>query len=376
MPGELYAYQEIAKRMNQVFWADNPEQTKNLFLVGNYEELYGRSAAPLESDPLDWLNAVHPDDREAVEARLPLQAAGSFDMTFRVVHPDGTLKWLHDRAFLVRDPEGKPLYHAGIVEDVTEARLLEERLRQDQTMTAIGALAGGVAHDFNNLLAIVLGNLDIALAGDLPAPLHEALTRALDAADRGAGLTRRLLAYSRRQLLTPGPIDGAAFLRGRKALIEDVLGAEISLRIAIEDGLWTCFADDRDLETALVNLAINGHEAMTAGGTLTIAADNVRLDARYATRHAAVTAGDYVRFSVTDTGAGMTAAVVDQAFEPFFTTKGVGHVSGLGLAMAYGFARQSGGHITLHSAPGKGTTVELYLPRLVPGPNDGAGPAA
>ena len=250
------------------------------------------------------------------------------------------------------------------VRDVSGRKAIEERLRHSAKMEAVGRLTAGIAHDFNNLLTVVLGNLENARRQSALA--ETALLRALDNATRGArraaGLTERLLAFARRKPLDPRTIDVNVLVAGMSDLLQRTLGEEISVRVSrASDDPWTTEVDPTELEAAILNLAVNARDAMASGGELTIETANVELDAGYAAANHDVKPGDYVRISVSDTGAGMPPAVLKQAFEPFFTTKG-GRGTGLGLSQVYGFAKQSGGHVKLYSEPGLGTTAKLYLP--------------
>lgn len=240
-------------------------------------------------------------------------------------------------------------------------RQAEEQLRQSQKMEAIGQLTGGIAHDFNNLLTVVVGNLDTLIprlkANDERGLAEEALGGAL----RGAELTRQLLMFARRQDLAPAPTDVARKLQETGAMLRRTLGDAISLSIKLPDDLWWCQTDAGQLENALLNLAINARDAMPDGGPLTIEASALHIDTIDA--HVNLAPGDYVKISVTDGGCGIAADIRDRVFEPFFTTKSAGQGTGLGLAMVYGFAKQSGGHLSLYSEVGVGTTLNLYLPR-------------
>jgi len=238
----------------------------------------------------------------------------------------------------------------------------EARLFQSQRLEALGQLTGGVAHDFNNLLTVVSGNLQM-LEERLDDPFSQKLAKAaLRATARGADLTRKLLAFSRRQTLQPRAIDVAQLLDSLADVLRRTLGANIDVRTACDEGLPPAKADPGMLDTALLNLAVNARDAMPDGGRLTLQAQLEHLDADYAGRHAEVAPGEYVEISVSDNGTGMPPEVLARAFEPFFTTKDHGKGSGLGLSLVYGFVKQSGGHIAVYSEPGMGTTIRLYLP--------------
>ncbi|NKL38055.1 response regulator [Rhizobium leguminosarum bv. viciae] len=242
-----------------------------------------------------------------------------------------------------------------------------EALRQAQKMEAVGQLTGGVAHDFNNLLQVIVGNLD-TLSRNLPPEmgrLRRATAQAMTGARRAAALTQRLLAFARRQPLDPKPVDSNALVRGMSELLHRTLGEIIDVEIVLAGGLWKTEADPNELESALLNLAINARDAMPEGGKLTIETFNAHLDDAYAALHAEVIPGQYAVISVSDTGSGMNAETLSRVFEPFFTTKAQGKGTGLGLSQVYGFVKQSKGHVKLYSEPGEGTTVKIYLPRLI-----------
>ncbi|MBL6928665.1 MAG: response regulator [Rhodospirillales bacterium] len=251
-----------------------------------------------------------------------------------------------------------------IARDITKRKETQAALQRSQRMEAVGQLTGGVAHDFNNLLAVMIGNSE-ALEEEIGD--NEKARRQLmaieRAVDRASSLTSRLLAFSRRQTLSPVKSDICALIEGLTEMLQRTLGETIDLRIVPGSNLWTAIIDAHQFENALVNLTLNARDAMPRGGVLVVETANVTLDDGYADRHEEVTPGDYVRVAVSDTGTGMTPEVLAKVFEPFFTTKEVGEGSGLGLSMVYGFAKQSGGHITIYSEAEHGTTVNLYMPR-------------
>ena len=277
---------------------------------------------------------------------------------------DGRLFWT-DVSLRFASIAGRRVVLA-IVRDVTERRAVEAQLQQAQKMEAIGQLTGGMAHDFNNLLAIIQGNLELIrerLTLD-PAGLDMA-EDAFRAATRGASLTHQLLAYSRRQPLTPVTVKIDIQVAEVARLLRRTLGETIDLRTVMPPDLWRTRIDPHQLENALLNLAVNARDAMPNGGRLTIEAANKLLDETYAEQNAEVTPGRYVLLAVTDSGTGMPKEVVDRVLEPFFTTKPVGKGSGLGLSMVYGFIKQSGGHMKIYSEVGRGTTINLYLPGVL-----------
>ncbi|MDJ0611954.1 MAG: PAS domain S-box protein [Kiloniellales bacterium] len=248
--------------------------------------------------------------------------------------------------------------------DVTAQVELEEHLRQAQKMEAVGQLTGGVAHDFNNILGIVMGNLEIAKDRLAPgSDLSRYLESAIQATQRGATLTQRLLAFSRKQPLKPESVHVDRLTQSMSDMLRRSLGETIEIEIAGDAGLWPCRVDPGQLENALLNLAINARDAMPEGGKLTIEASNTRIGDDYTSAQDELEPGQYVQVAVTDNGVGIPADVIERVFDPFFTTKEVGRGSGLGLSMVYGFAKQSGGHASIDSEQGRGTTIKLYLPR-------------
>jgi len=309
----------------------------------------------------------HPDHRQASETALE-QAIGDDLPAYEnlTLHKDGSYRWIS----WVAGSEGDLVYASGrhisaekeAAEGLAQA---QEALRQSQKMEAIGQLTGGVAHDFNNMLAIVIGNLDIALRrlerGG--ADVERYLGHARDGATRAATLTQRLLAFSRQSPLVPATVELNGLVAGMSELLRRTLGERIELEAVLAGGLWPAHIDASQLETAIVNLAVNARDAMPEGGRLTIETANVYLDDRYVAREVGVAAGQYVMVAVSDVGVGMTPEVLAKVFDPFFTTKPVGKGTGLGLSMIYGFVKQSGGHVKVYSEPGRGTTVKLYLPR-------------
>ncbi len=312
-----------------------------------------------------YLHWVHTDDRDDYAAGLAKSVADNagYEKVVRVVLDDGRIRYHHQLTEAVLDATGKLMQTVGVLLDITEHRETEEALRQSQKLEAIGKLTGGIAHDLNNILSVVLGNLELTreLTGD--SAVSKAVDKAMSATQRGAKLTNRLLAFGRRQPLSPKAVDLAALLRDMADLLHRSLGEDIELEIVAGDGLWACRVDPHQLENVILNLSINARDAMPDGGKLTIQAANGRLDQNYAEHHADVSPGQYVCLAVSDMGTGMSAEVAEKAFDPFFTTKDPGQGTGLGLSTAHGFVKQSGGHIEIHSEPGEGTTVKVYLPR-------------
>ena len=286
---------------------------------------------------------------------------------------DDTLHTVVITKFPVRDGTGKIVGVGTINSDITAHKESEERFQQAQKMEAVGQLTGGIAHDFYNLLAVMLGNLELIRERlDADSSVNDMIERGIMAAERGAALTGRLLAFSRKQTLLPTTIDMNRLVAEMTELLRRTLGERIDIKSSAAEDLWFCRADRGQLESALLNLSINARDAMPGGGRLTVETANISVDDEYAAAQAELEPGEYVMLGVSDSGSGISGATLKHVFEPFFTTKDVGRGSGLGLSMVYGFAKQSGGNVTIYSEPGQGTSVKLYLPRAS-GENEDAG---
>ncbi len=321
----------------------------------------------------DFLGNVHPDDRTGLRATMSggLVVSGDIELEYRIVHPDGSVRWVLSRGNTYFNDQGQPVRRTGVGIDVTDKRRLEEQLRQSQKMEAVGQLTGGIAHDFNNMLAVVMGSLELLARrldpkgqGEGDARARHYVQAAADAGRRAANLTQRLLVFSRQQPLKPETVEASRLVVGMSDLLRHSIGADVRLETVLAAGTWRTEVDPNQLESVILNLGVNARDAMPDGGRLTIETQNVHLDARYVANEPGVSPGQYVMIAVSDTGAGMTPEVLAKAFDPFFTTKEPGKGTGLGLSQVYGFVKSSGGHIKIYSEPGQGTTVKIYLPRI------------
>jgi PAS domain S-box-containing protein len=341
---------------NGVWRTVNPAWTRTL----------GWSEAELLNRTSEWLE--HPDDRGVTHAQVSKLGESATTARFesRYRHKDGSYRWLSWTGV----PDQDHIY--AVARDVTAEKAASERLKateealqQSQKMEAVGQLTGGIAHDFNNLLTGIVGSLDLMqtrLGQGRIENVSRYINAAMTSANRAAALTHRLLAFARRQPLIPKSVDANALVVSLEDLLRRTIGEAIDLEITASDGLWGTLCDPNQLESALLNLAINARDAMPNGGRLSIATSNARLDGVTADTPP-LAPGDYICIDVIDTGGGMSAEVAARAFDPFFTTKPIGQGTGLGLSMIYGFARQSNGHATIESKIGRGTSVKLYLPR-------------
>lgn len=481
----------ILASIENVVWSIDAETYETLYLNAAAERIYGRTASAFYADPKLFMNIVHPEDLSRV-AQMPRELINKGVMTvqYRIIRPDGEVRWLEDNIAIARGADGRPERFDGIATDVTEARLaqtmleerearlrsiletapdpiitidklgivqsfssaaeklfgyapgeiigrnvkilmpaphrekhddymarylmtgekhiigigrqveaqrkdgtvfpielaigevklggtriftgfirdltarvkMEQELRQVQKMEAIGQLTGGVAHDFNNLLTVISLNLEMLERELTDGNQRELLNDAQEATKLGGELTKRLLAFGRRQSLNPKPTDLNALAADMAALLRRSLGESVETTISLSEQLPLVMVDTGQIQNALLNLAINARDAMPNGGQLIIKTNRVEIDSESAAAYADLAPGRYVTLAVTDTGTGMTQEVCQRAFEPFYTTKEVGVGTGLGLSMVYGFVKQSGGHVRIYSEVGHGTTVRLYLP--------------
>ena len=332
-------------------------------------ELYGLDPARLADGVSveEMTSNIHPDDLPGVRAAIRRSLASNADaaMQYRLMHPDGTVRWVLSRWRNYLDESGAPIRRSGVGIEVTSQRNVEDQLHQAQKMEAVGQLTGGLAHDFNNLLAGITGALSlmqIRMRQGRFDDLDRFMSVAQGAAKRAAALTHRLLAFSRSQTLEPRPTDINGLVQGMEELIRRTIGPQITLEVVGAIGLWPTLVDPGQLENALLNLCINARDAMPEGGRITIETANKWLDYSSSTQYE-IPEGQYLSLCVSDTGTGMKPELLARVFEPFFTTKPLGEGTGLGLSMIHGFARQSGGQVRIYSEVGEGTTVCLYLPR-------------
>jgi PAS domain S-box-containing protein len=353
----------IIQALPIVLYVEEPEVALRVpqYVAGNFEALTGFTHEHVESQPDIFMANLHPDDHapvmRALEQRL---RTGTMSIEYRWRCADGNYRHFVDQTVELPLENGRRRF-AGSFMDVSDRKNLESQLIQAQKMDAIGKLTGGIAHDFNNLLAAVIGGISlIERRAELGEEQQRVLGMTKRAAEQGSELVRRLLAFARRQRLEPQPVDLAALQEAVLDLLTHTLGGLVNLEWRIADDIWTVFADQAQLELALVNLIINARDAMPDGGTVTIVAENCSLAADALS---GLEPGDYVRLAVEDTGSGISPEHIEKVMEPFFTTKEVGKGSGLGLSMVYGFAQQSNGAFRLESEVDRGTTAELWLPR-------------
>jgi two-component system, cell cycle sensor histidine kinase and response regulator CckA len=332
------------------------------------ETMLGFSPAEWLSDPMNWMNHIHPDDREvALAAEKQFQETHElFQAEYRMCARDGRLLWFRDEGVSLHQTDGHALLMQGVMYDITERKRLEDQLRHSQKMEAVGQLAGGVAHDFNNLLMLIQAHnehLRDRLAANDPA--RKDALEIENAVARAASLTGQLLAFSRKQVLRPKVLDLNAVLADVAKMLHRLIGENIDVKVVPALSLGLVKADPSQMEQVILNLAVNSRDAMPHGGRLTIETCDVELNENDSRNLEGAPPGKYVKLTVSDTGEGMDMETQAHMFEPFFTTKAPGKGTGLGLATVYGVVKQSDGWIWVDSEPGRGTTFKIHLPRVV-----------
>ncbi|HEX6106779.1 MAG TPA: MASE1 domain-containing protein [Gemmatimonadales bacterium] len=353
-----------AARMGVWYWsaADN-----RLSWDDTLRRMYGVSPEERIAGYEDFISRVHPEDREMVNAtvRKAMGEGGRLDYEFRIVLPDGGIRWIADQGRVVQGPDGRLAGMTGTCQDVTDRRAAEEQLRLAHRMESVGRLAGGVAHEANNQMSVVVGAADFILRRpDLPPAVRADAEQIRAAAERTAAITAQLLAFSRRQMRQPRLLEPNEVLQGFRPVLERTMGEDCTVALRLGALAGPVRADSGQLEQVLLNLALNARDAMPRGGRLTVETSTVELGTAPAgmPHGVEVRSGRYVLLAVSDTGHGMDRETLAHAFEPFFTTKGVGRGTGLGLATVYGIVKQSDGYVWAYSEPGQGTTIKIYLP--------------
>lgn len=360
-------FRELAESVSEVFFVVDPESGRALYVNPAYETVFGQTREHAYATPRAWAETIHPEDREAALAGEAESArTGIYQaITYRIVRPDGSIRWIRGRATPVRGDDGQIIRLVGIAEDISDLKRTEEQFRQAQKMEAVGRLAGGVAHDFNNVLTAIIGYAELLLNDmALESSQREDVAEISTAAQRAAGLTRQLLAFSRQQVLQPTVLSVNEVVTNIQKMLRLLIGEDVALHANLAAEVGNVRADAGQLEQVIVNLAVNSRDAMPTGGTLSIETANADLTSDYAEVHQSVIAGRYVMLAVTDTGMGISPEARSRIFEPFFTTKEQGKGTGLGLSTVYGIVKQSGGYVWVYSEPGRGTTFKIYLPRV------------
>ncbi len=359
-------FRQLAEHIDEVFWITDPTLQERIYVSPAYEKIWGRSCVDLVRTSQEWQEAIHPEDREQVEqAVASLKRSGAFDVCFRIRRTDGTERWIHDRGFAVRNNDGAVYRVAGLAEDTTDQRVLEEQIRSAQKMESLGQLAGGIAHDFNNILGGLTGFLYLAKleAGEQPV-LMDYLENIASCSQRAVDLVKQILAFSRQDKPEKEPVRLNLVLLEALKLLRASVPANIRIQTELTE-VPMVQANATAVHQVIMNLGTNAWQAMAdQNGLLKCELTAGKADAELLIRHPELRPGNYVRLSISDTGCGMDRATLERIFEPFFTTKEVGQGTGLGLAVVHGIMKTHEGAIAVESEPGVGTTFHLYFPEL------------
>jgi PAS domain S-box-containing protein len=358
-------FRQIAENINEVFWITNLAMDQMIYVSPAYEKIWGRTCDSLYEHPHNWIDAIHPDDRDRViKSALNQTQRVNYDETYRILRPNGTVRWIHDRGFPICNAEGVVYRIVGTAEDITKQRKLEEQFLQAQKMEAIGTLAGGIAHDFNNILAAITGYAELGkmAAKDLPK-VREYLDTILQAGNRAIGLVKQILTFSRQQEQTRETVQLREVVDESVKLLRATIPATIEFNISLAADASPVLADVNQIHQVVMNLGTNAWHAMKdKPGRLNIKLENFTVDAAMSETHNQLRPRPYVRLSVSDTGCGMPQAVMKHIFEPFYTTKPRGEGTGLGLSVVHGIMQSHDGTITVYSQIGEGTVFHLYFP--------------
>jgi PAS domain S-box-containing protein len=357
-------FRQVVENIREVFWLSDVEKSSIIYISPGYEQIWGRKCEELYRSSQAWVEGIDPRDRERVlQAATTKQVTGEYDEVYRIVRPDGAVRWVRDRAYPVSEPDGQVRRVVGVAEDITDRKQLEEQFFRAQRMEAIGTLAGGIAHDLNNILAPVMMIVGL-LKERMTSPGDAQNLRMVEAStQRGAAIIRQLLTFSRGTAAQERVlVQWRHLLRETGDLIRETFPREIAIRVDAPANLWPVRGDATQLHQVLMNLCVNARDAMPAGGSLSLKAANVVLDKEEARRLPPAQPGRYAVVTVEDTGEGIPPEIIDRIFDPFFTTKGIGKGTGLGLSTVLGIAKAHGGFVTVRSELAKGTGFSVYLP--------------
>jgi PAS domain S-box-containing protein len=368
----------VTNTIEDVFWITDWNNKRILFASPAYEQIWGRSLRDLYDNPRDWVETIHPEDRErAWNNFIELKENDRYDQEYRVVRRDGSIRWVRDRAYPLRNDEGQVFQVVGIAQDITERKQAEEtrkkletQLRHVQKMQAVGQLAAGVAHDINSLLMVILGNAELAQAN-----LHRggretlqrtgaALEQIQDAVQRGKSVIQKLLTFGRAKPRHIRPTNLNELIADMEQMLNRLISKDITVDLSRAPDLKQCSVDAGLIEQVILNLVLNARDAIPDAGTITVRAENAVVNGAALAKYSRLDPGAYVMLSVSDTGVGMDGETVERIFEPFFSTKPMDKGSGLGLAIVYGIVEQAGGHVSVESTPGVGTTFRIYFPAI------------
>jgi PAS domain S-box-containing protein len=371
-------FRQVTENIDEVFWLTDLATDEVIYVSPAYQCIWGRTCESLYAAPHSWLDAVHPDDQDRVHsAALTRQATDGYDLEYRIVRPDGKVRWIHDRAFPIRDAADRVYRIAGVAADITTRHALEDQLRQAQKMESLGTLAGGIAHDFNNILTGVLGSAEVArlvLPADHPAASW--LDNIALAGNRARELVQQILTFGRKHESEMAPHKLQLVVGEALKLLRTSIPSMVQIESQIDASCPPVIADDTQIHQVVMNLCTNAWHALPEqGGRIEIGLGPIQVAPEMAAQRLGLAAGAYVRLTVRDNGRGMPPEVLARIFEPFFTTKAQGQGTGLGLAVVHGIVQSHQGAIFVQSTPGEGTFFEVFLPALILPDSDGPAPA-
>ena len=363
-------FRQAVENIREVFWMTDPGKQAVLYVSPAYEEIWGRTCRSLHENPRQWLEAIHPDDRARVlAAATEKQARGDYDESYRISRPDGTLRWIRDRAYPIRNEAGQVDRIVGTAEDITMRKELETQLMQMQRMESVGRMAGGIAHDLNNILTPILMGAPLLRIALPPAQVENTIAAIETSARRGADLVKQLLIFGRGVEGRRQVVRLKTLVREMEQIMRETFPKNIVITTDLPADIWPLMGDATQLHQVLLNLCVNARDAMPAGGRLSIAVRNLRIDENYAGMSPEAKPGAYACLTVADTGTGIPPEVRDKIFDPFFTTKEVGKGTGLGLSTLLGVVKNHQGFVTVESEVGKGSSFKIHLPAQ-PGAKD------
>lgn len=355
-------FRELADNINEVFWITDPLKQQILYISPAYERIWQRTCASLYAAPFNWPSAIHPDDQPQVMGAVGGQASGDYDETYRILCPDGSVRWIHDRAFPVRDSNGETLRIVGTAMDITASKNLEAQYLRVQRMESIGTLAGGIAHDLNNVLAPIMMAIELLKMQEKNPMRLSVLDTIEGSAKRGADMVKQVLSFARGVEGQHLEVQVGHLLREIEKIANETFLKNIQVSCDVPADLWLVTGDPTQLHQVLLNLCVNARDAMPYGGLLSLTASNLKLDEQYAGMNIEAKPGPHVCIQVEDSGTGMPPEVIERIFEPFFTTKELGKGTGLGLSTTLGIIKSHGGFVRVYSEVGMGTRFHVYLP--------------
>ena len=356
-------FRQLTESINEVFWMTDPQTGKLIYMSPAYEKVWGRTCASLDQTPEQWVDALYPEDSERIQtAARTKQLSGEYKETYRIMRPDGSVRWIHEQVFPVRNAAGDIYRMVGVAQDITDNKLLEAQFFRAQRLESIGTLAGGIAHDLNNILAPIMMAAPMIRYSKTPELTEKMLGTIESSVHRGAKLVRQLLTFGREIEGEKKSLEVGPLIQEMVTIAEQTFPRNIQISVTSAADLSRILADATQVHQVLLNLCVNARDAMPNGGLLALSAENVHLDDTFAAATPGAKAGNYVRLNVADTGRGMTPQIIDKIFTPFFTTKEPGKGTGLGLATVLGLVKSHGGFLTLRSEPDKGTMFQVYFP--------------